>query len=572
MRKTVLGVLFVLLLHSAYASLFYDGNLRVQLESDSLKAGDTLKGAFVVTNFEPVAFNDSYIIAELVSGPSTSLGYPSQLSDSGTIFFEKKFDARLLAGQRKTVPFEIALPSNLAPGTYTLDAYFRTERTIVEGIPHLFATPTSVEFVVSGSGDFPQLRILRTATVFNNVAGPIGPPAQPGSAIPGVVHVKNDSSSSLSSVVVWAGLCNWDDTSCEGFLSEDSSTVGLSPGEKKAVGLELIAPETPGAYAIRIEARNSSGQLVSLYRNRSIVVGGTARIRKLDISTQELVSGSKATVNLVLGSTPDHYTNPDFTDFDLRVWVETGGSVISETSQHVDILPFSELSRDYSFSFTPSSFHLSFTVCSSIEKQGKVMDRYCFDVSPIEQPDSQKGGKIRVETDYSLASGNFLVQVCGFDYLGNGELLDAKLTLIDRDGDLKVREKTLNGVNCSSDALRVEDKKYLLIINDFRNKAQFNQEFDFSNPVALSGAPGLTCSELEGTLCSPKQTCLGTDLDSVESGVCCAGSCELDSGVGVSTLPSEVELFMPLALALVILAGLLLIMGRKESHREGYYE
>ncbi len=535
-EKALLAIAALLLLpvisHAA-PNIFYSADVSAKLENDSLGPGDALKGEFSVANFEPTALNDAAIVAEIVSGPSSNLGYPSQFDDNGVIIAEQKFDARILAYGQAKIPFEIRLPESLSPGKYTLDVYMRNGRAPVIGIAHLFASPVSYEFSVAGSGNAPHASILRMKTVFGGTLGPVGAPVKPGQNIAGTVYVKNLTNSSLSGLRALARLCDWDDTACPKTLAEDSKQIDIGPRSELPVELTLKAPELPGAYAIRIELQDSEGNLISLYRNRAIAEGGTAKIRKLDISAQPLAAGSEAHVLLLLGPSPDHYTNPDFTDFDVKVRVEANGKKIFEKGEHIAKMTTKENLAEMDFRFTPESDYSTFKVCSSVEKQGVQHDLYCFNVSPLDyQPIADPEGRIDVEASYDKASGSILIKVCGLAADNSPAELNAHLSLVKKGAQESLRDSAIGGQACFNDSIAAPPSIYELAIDDFTNKTQFFKAYDFTSPQDTIPS----CAQKNGLVCSQGQECSGSPISGVQEPSCCQGQC-IETQVSVIPAP-----------------------------------
>ncbi len=566
-------VAFLSLLPTASTFLFYNGFMEVNLDKETFNAGESLVGMIELGNFEGVGFNDAQVVLEVVSGGKDALAYPSQLGDDGTIISETKIPAKLAAGGQRKIPFEIPLPADLKAGTYTIDAYYAANRAPVVGIPHIFISPASTEFSVKGNGEFPQLSIVRTKTTFNGQAGPVGPPIEGGKEILGSVYVKNLTPKEIKDTTVWAGLCMWDDTSnsCDSFLSEDSEKANFSAGKEAEVKLSLRAPEMPGAYAIRIEVRDKDNRLVSLYRNRAIVVGGTARIKKMDVSTQKLESGKEAVINILLGSSPDHYTNPDFNDFDVRVWVEGGGSEkLFEKATHIDSITLAELEKELSFGFTPEETLRAFRVCASVEKIRTVFDSYCLDVAELEGgPSQEKRAGIDVNTSYNPATGTFSATVCGFGKDGQGEGLDIGMLLVEQETGEKMIDSKYIGEECYTDSVKINPSRHLLVVDDFRNASQFNRELDFSAPAQIP-----SCTEQGGMLCSQGEECTGATIKSREAMACCSSECRApQTGIGVEAYPLGTDtgisgLLAPAIAIVVIVVALALGAAwmRKKNH------
>ena len=557
----------LLLASIAHADVFYSGNLAIGLDSNSLNAGETLKGKALVTNFESAAFNDASVILEIVSGKKGSLGYPSQFSDEGEVILEKEIDGRVDAKGQRTIPFEITLPKNLTAGTYTLDAYYRNGRAPISGIAHIFSSPESAEFEVRGTGGaLPHINIVRTATQFNGQTGPVGSPAAANSDIGGKVYVRNSSAKS-EAVTVWAGMCDWDDTLCSGFLSQDSKEIVIEAKGLGAAGLALKAPALPGAYAIRIEARSKSGEMLSLYRNRLIVTGPTAKIWHLDIGSQKLEPQKGAKITAMVGPTPDHFTFPELKDFEVRVWVEGDGSRVYGGSQKIGSLAARDEAMLLGFDFAPKSAHSSFRVCSSVEKDLVQLDLYCFDVSPIEDSAPvPQGGRIDVKSDYAKSSGTLRLEVCGFGPDGNPDTLDASLALSELEGGAAVRQARISGENCHMDFVRVDEQtRYLLIVDDFRNHTQVSREL-------LFGETQLSCNTQGGVICEDFQTCKGKRIEAVDTGACCMGSCsgsqpqkQVFSQGFLPEPKSDNTLLLAAGLFVVIIVILKIISGRNDE-------
>ncbi|MBI4209998.1 MAG: hypothetical protein HY544_00630 [Candidatus Diapherotrites archaeon] len=522
----LLGALLLLCAQFAAASVFYNGALEVTLDKQIYNVGEPLTGRLEATNFESIGFYDAEVVLELVSGTSGPLSYPTQFSEDGRIFFESKVDAPMLAGQKKSIPFSIQLPDDLVSGAYSIHAYFRTARAPIAGIAHIFASPKTAEFTVNGTsaGKFPQLGILRTKTVFAGYTGPVGTPVNPGDAIPAEVYVKNYSGSALNGATVWAGLCMWDDTECGSYLSEGSAKADFLAGTETMAKLTLRAPDLPGAYAIRIEVRDADNRVVSLYRNRAIVLGATARIKKLDISGTALSDGKPSTISMLLGASPDHYTKPDFSDFDVRVWVEAGAKVF-EKAEHIDSLPFSEVERDLSFTFIPTKAADTFRVCASVEKAGKEMDSYCFNVRPlgIENVVGAQTGRIEVGTSYSGSDGRLSLSICGFDSFGRPESLDIGVLLLTASGE-KALSDSFGAGNCYGQSIGIDSGKHLLIVDDFRNRSQYSKELDFAFKAPAS------CSAIGAIVCGQGEQCSGEGTLAPNGEACCIGSCSPAKG------------------------------------------
>lgn len=543
------------------ADNFFNGYLNIALDKNSISAGEKLSGKFIVGNSDLANFYDGEVIAEIVSGGASGLGYPSQFDDNGIIFIERKFPFKLATSNRLEIPFEIELPKDIAEGKYAIDAYARTKISPISGAAHIFLSPVTKEFYVNAQGSAPSIAIVRTKTAFNGETGPVGALTVPGSRINGEVALSNKSNSTRT-IEVWAGLCPWDDTACEVFLSEDKKTISLAPNSEASALISLQAPSVQNAYAIRLEAREN-GSLVSLYRNRIIIQGPSAKIKQLWLSTPNLRVGKKTTFHLLLGSSPDHYTKPDFRDFDVQLWIEKNGNRLFEKDEHIVSLPSDEVERKIAIDYIPQKDEDSFTVCSEIVKAGISYDKYCYDVVPLQ--DNRSGrGRVDFDAKFVPASSELKVRLCGFDAKGVAQGIDATLSLVDAVTGSEIRTEDVQTQDCFDSQIPVERKKYLLVLDDIKNNSRQSREFGLEPNQT-------TCSSLGGTLCAISESCSGNSKNSDE-GACCIGQCIAKSNVNVEDLngqnPPIPWIYVIAGIIVVLILVLVIVSGKKEGKYE----
>jgi len=211
----------------------------------------------------------------------------------------------------------------------------------------------------------------------------------------------------LDGLTLDVSVCEWDDTVClgsgEGFILNRTYVLqSIPPGEKAAVDVSFKAPERPNAYAIRLELKDAGGRMVSLYRSRIIVKGETARIRKMAVNNYHYSGEEPGSIMLLIGPSPDHYTNPVTKDAEARVSIVSDGKTLYSESSSLP--PLSGLSYPVtvfvSFNFSAPVEMNVFEVCSQINsRQEQVYDRYC----------------------YMINSSRFVVESCGDGRCGAGE-------------------------------------------------------------------------------------------------------------------------------------------------------
>ncbi|MEM4261753.1 MAG: hypothetical protein QXI10_02215 [Candidatus Diapherotrites archaeon] len=548
-------------LNLSLASYNYNIDMQISLEKNVFNENEKVKGTAKITNFEDFALYDGYLVLEVVKGNQNSLSYPSQFSvikdGEGTIIYEKVLPVALPPKAIIDVKFEIDLPRDLKKGTYTLDAYFKNGRIPAVGIVHIFSSPKSLEFEVLGKGNKPDLSIDYEKTTFNGIAGPIGAPVMPKEEVKGIVFVKNFSRSEQKGIVV-VKLCDWDDTIClsqNKFISEVNSEFTISPNSEKSIELKLIAPEIPSAYAVRIEIQNEKGNLLALYRNRLIVKGGTARIWKLDFRGNYL--------SVLIGSSPDHYTYPDFSDFKVIIEAIVGTEKIFSKEKQIEKLGFYDEFLSLDFDFVSTKNIENFLVCAKIEKNSVIYDYYCYEVKPIKENISPKG-RVEVKATYSDIDEKLFFELCGFNEKNEKQDLNAKLTIIDLSTGSELSAFKVEGVSCKQEYLRALEGDYLYIVDDFLNKTQISEKISVKKEVLQS------CSALGAVECNAE--CSGTIVE-VNNTKCCLGFCNENEGkiISINDKSQDVQnnnfVLMILAIGLgIFIVGVYLIVRKRNSY------
>jgi len=556
--------------------LFYDTHIDVQLEKTVFSPGETLKGRIVILNLEPFPVAEAYLVLEVVQG--SKYYYPSQTNDRDNVFIEKKIhNINLSPSERHELDFSIALPPDLAAGSYRLDVYAKAEKPLMFGVPHLFSTPRTVLFGIdAGQGEFPGAKIVRTKTRFHNFLGPIGPELGPGAEISNNIFILNTSTKEFRDLRLFVGLCEWDDTACTEYDSQDEARIdSLAAGEEKSVSVKLKAPLQPDAYAIRIELRDSENRLVSLYRNRVIVSGPTAKIHKLHVSDFLFVAGGKGSITMLVGPSPDHYKKPAFREFDLKVSIEdlvSGKNVFSTSERIEEIGHTRKFDIDFVervFSFTAPSQLDFFRVCGSIEKALVVHELYCFVVDAQKFKAKKNYSDIGVAWNYS--ADNRKLDII-FSLLDESVLrdVDATFSLNEFSANSLVGEGELSAPlpkTASFSALGIGS--YTLVLNNFLTKKQSRFDIDLGLPP-LPAEGARACSEQGGFACRENESCTGSLLPARDAVACCSIQCRAKPGVEMITLlPPETSL-LPLAALILILVLVYLLKKNKKMERFGH--
>ena len=557
--------------------LRYNAFVSAELNKTTFEAGETMEVSLTASSLEGYPLPDVYIIAEITSA---DIYYPTQADDAGVIFYEKvlpKFS--LPSYENKHMSFSYKIPEELANGTYYLNLYMRTPVSLMltGGVPSLTAAPLLYAFEVSSGGDeFPSANIVRTKSYFVGYEskawkGPVGAPVEADSTVQGKIFVQNLLSEKLDNLKLVVSVCEWDDSVCSDFLSTEEFIVGsLAADEEKSIDVSVKAPSIPGAYSVRLELADDS-KLLSLYRNRLIVMGGTSKIRTLFINDHSIASGDPIIINACIGSSPDHYTNPDFEDFVFEASVkENGGKIISE-SVNVPILP-KEGDDVVCITITKEAPEdlVNYEVCGEITKSGVTHDKYCFAVVGQEfvvykPPVSD----ISVEWDYDVPAKMLEMK---FTQLEEELPLELKYFIFDDKGVITKEDITADSKKNVS--YRIEQGSYKLVVTDLQSRAQKTIELEFA--AGTTPADKLpSCKALGGNVCSKSQVCLGDFTKAEETEFCCMGTCKLEEPLRSGDPIEKMEiagflLYLIGALIVIfVVAGIIIRRSQQNQKEEG---
>ena len=499
MKKSVLLILIVLLLFPlvhATNDIFYKGGLQLNLDKEFYSAGNLLSGTLLLSNENDFPISNAYVVLDVQVGCDMPT-YPSQFSDCDNIFMERKIiGINLNANSQKEIKFQYKLPENLKSGIYRIDAYFKTNRTPIVGLPFIFAGAKYVAFQVNGTGNFPYVKILRTKTEFKGIekevgnwkntseypdwpwsAGPVGVPVVGGENIMGQVFVENQLNSSVSGLTLKVSVCEWDDTSCK-ILSTKNYEFSLSPKEIKDINISIGAPKDPEAYAIRLQIFKND-ELLSLYKSRVIVVGKTARIRKLYINKPYFRKGNHVIINVLAGTSPDHYYYPEVVNSSVQVFVKdlNSNKVVFSESKKINRLSKENVLVPAKFEFTTPVKLSNFELASKImSDKGKIYDKYSVTIDSKNFASELEN--ITLSANYNPETYLLSLKLCAFDKNGLPVKTNMQAILRNNSSRKILKEEILKAENCAwLNFTTPAGKKYLLTINA---KKQF--EFQLKVP------------------------------------------------------------------------------------------
>lgn len=492
-RKTlILATVAILMVTSVSATQIagYSGDLKVDIEeSGELTPGEQLDVELSPANSDERPIANGYIVVNVVRGEEPY--YPSQKSDEDNVFHQDKITGiNLKPGNSEEIDYEYTLPEDLKGGDYRVEAYFKTNRTPVSGLPFIYSTPSYDTFSVSGSGSFPQLSISRTQTVFTGVnqvvgdwdpdtlnfngtkwpslTGPVGVFTRPSmDTVSGEVVIDN-TGSSTESANVEVTVCEWDDTACTNQIDTYITSTQV-PSGGTTVPVEVANPEDPGAYAVKIEVA-SGGETQSIYRNRIIREGNTSRIRKTSVNRPYIPEGEELSVGLVAGASADHYTYPSAVGVDAQVVVETmDGDEIMNKAKTITRLSNSNVFEQLYFNTTAPETLTEFRVTTELSADGEVFDTYSYVVDYSEF--SNEVENVSLES-YSFANETLNVNMCAETDSGSPAVGEVQGILLQNYTIYSQNQKVIE--DCGTMTLdNVERDDYQLRVN-YGQQSMFN--------------------------------------------------------------------------------------------------
>lgn len=488
----VFAVGIAITLNPTYAKegeIFYNGDANFDLNSGYI-AGENIETNIELTNMESFPIADAYLVIEILEGCET-LTYPSQNSDCDNVFFEKVVSNITLDSLGKmTVPFSYKLPDDLKSGTYRMDVFLRTKKTPIVGMVHIFVPGKSTSFFVTGSGSESSIKILRTKTQVLGFEGPIGSPSKPGATVDGSVYVENLIDSSQDGLTMHVSLCPWDDTECAngGFIVQKIYSFSLNSKETKEIDIFFTAPMKPDAYAIRLEVKDKALVTRSLYRNRLIVTGETAKIRKLWINKRYYAPGEKAELNTLIFTSPDHYTSPFMYGVKLLVSVkDLNADVI--VFQKTEVIP--ELSDNVvyvskNYEFVTGSVLQKFEICAQLSSKDDLFyDSYCYVIDSTKF--TSKAHNYRLDKKvFDKETSEFSAELCVTDASGMPVFSSADISVTDLGKQEYVLKDNINIDPCHQVKFAYRpDVLYRMVINDKEARKQSKFEIQYYEESAI---------------------------------------------------------------------------------------
>jgi hypothetical protein len=544
MRKIIVLLMVLLFVGITFAyvpeDVSWKGYVNIHFDKESFDIGEEVTGKIVVSNLATVPIVGEKIVLHV---SDASYNYPSQYSSANVIREQVISDTWILPNSMKAISFNLGV---IPEGEYFLETYSWILKTKFVGASSIFLNPTKKEFKVGDLVPTKRIEISRLKTWFGSSKqiGPVGFPVKAGETITGKVFVDN-SLEARTGLKLEISLCDWASAFCDTPEITIISIPQLPTGEN-SFDVELIAPQIPSAYAINMKLFEGD-ELLSVYKNRVIVKGGTAKIRKVEV--RGLETGNYSVFALVVGS-PDHFTSPDFDDFKLELKAyENDATIIKKEQNYASIASGEILDAEFDLGSQKIT-----GACLRVIKDSTTYDESCFTV-PLEE----------VQVAYNVRFPE-VVKV-NWSYNENTELLDLELYKeISNTINARIRvlgagetifDETVKTTGKVNREYALQRKNYSLVIDDKDAKRQIVilLELEESNSHVGSDLTNdsTTCP---GVICSGANVCSSTPFETGE-GACCMSECVSSTTLGIT----KVLPLIFLGAILVVIAAIIILLN-----------
>lgn len=514
--KILIGFLAItLLLPATFAAMYsnsdvsWKGFVEIFLEKDSFNENEDIKGSVLISNYENSSLIGGRLVLQVVEG---EYDYPSQFTKENIIYENSIEDIWLIPIYGKKVDFVIP---KINSGNYRIDAYFWVLKSKMVGSNSILYNPISKELKINGE-QTKRVVIQRDKTNFEGLIGQEGFPIGPGKEFTGKVFIKNESNLEKKDLVLEISMCDWSVAFCnENTVIKKQIKIGnLASQEEKEIQVKLTAPIIPSAYEINMEI-NSNGIIESIYKNRAIVTGGTAKLRKIFMTRIENENyGFTATFT----GSPDHFTNPDFENFELIFELYNLDKKIEEKKEQITLIKSIELQSSF-FKIDSKEFDKA---CIIIEKDKLIYEKECFSIKlkELKEMNEQVYPKL-VNVSWEYDQEKELLEI-----ILKKEVINAKLILLSEDKTI-FEEEVFGKIQKYSKTISTPKKTIILIVDDKDALIQqsftltLDQKVDLTQNADYNEEENIICS---GQICQEGFTCNGPSQITPQ-GTCCFNEC-----------------------------------------------
>lgn len=556
----ILFVLLALPFTFSYTSndLSWKGSIVTTLDKTSFAPDENITGSIILMNDEDYPIIGGQVVIQIANG---TYSYPSQEAEDNIVYETNINNNWLLPHSAKKINFEI---NSLSGGEYRLDAYAWVVRSMYVGLSSILLSPVSTPFSVSGTKTN-GLVIDRKETVFSNSKGesigPVGFPASAGSEVSGKVVLKNLGTTPKKDVKVVLQLCDWSVVFCDKPTEKEFLVGDIAAGAVKEVEVALTSPLIPSAYEINIIV-SSNNTIESIYKNRLIVEGPTAKIRKIALNG---LDNKDYSFTVTYTGSPDHFSNPDFGAFNALTEIYLDEKVVDSKTISLSGIKFADVNA-FNVSTTAKSFDKA---CFTFEQNKIVYDYLCVSFDQLEE----------IQTEYDKTHPK-LVEV---SWVYNKEVNSLSVKLLKE--KINSRIKIISNETILFESTAVADVQYIqtiqlasksnvfLVVDDLDAKEQqvfsikISNEEDKTNFEVTSLDNTSAQALCKGTICKVNQTCSG-EASKIGEEICCKAECKETELVPIISSLETIPLIFWVALILLVVAIFSGIKAIQEAKRK----
>ena len=560
--KNILIILALLLLFNIAlaemnpSDLTWGSMAGIVFDKDSYLANEPITGKVSFLNTENYPAVGVQLVLQLASG---TYEYPSHLNSNDTILGEQVIDfGYVLPNSKKELTFSF---SNPGMGEYRIDSYAWVTKSKAIGASNIFYNP-SISETISVEGVAKERALIdRLNTEFGGEKGQSGFLVQPGQSFSGKVLIKNGGIKK-ENLKLGITICEWALPFCK--LTEKIIDVGqVEANSTKTIDVSLFAPTIPSAYEINLVLYDNN-KIESLFKNRVIVSGGTAKIRKAFISG---LDADNYLISLIISGSPDHFALPDFDNFDVSVELYDGENLVEEKKEMVTKILAGEIIQK-EFNLASKEFNL---MCLKVSKGGVVYDKECYaaDIQSI-SADYVIANPKSVLVDWTYNETTLMLSI-----KLTKEQINAQVRLFNSDETLFKEMIATSSVYIKE--ILVQKQNLFLMVNDFDAKTQqliplnFGVNPDDRNSVIFGQNNDVNSGILNQTTCSGRICSLGTicntQTELTIDGDCCYSEC-ISAGSITENYILNVPLILWIALIVLIIAIVIVYEITKKVKRK----
>jgi hypothetical protein len=540
----LLIVLFLpIAISASLTDIEWAGSMNVELSKTTFAPGEKITGSIGLMNLESYPILGGQIVIQVASG---TYSYPSHEANDNIVYESTLANEWLLPNSNKKIDFEIdSLPS----GDYRLDAYAWVVRSKFIGLSSILLSPVSTPFSVSGTKE-KGIIIDRMNTVFSNSKGqsigPVGFPAPAGSEINGKVILKNLGTTVKKDVKVVLETCEWSVVFCTTPTKKEFLVGEIAAGATKEVLVNLTVPSLPSAYEINIIA-SSNSVIESIYKNRVIVEGPTAKIRKIALGG---LNNKNYFFNIFYAGSPDHFNKPDFGAFNASMEIYLEGKIIDTKTIAIPGIKFTDV-NSIVLSTTAKSFDKA---CFKFEQNGITYDYICVSLAQLKE----------IQEDYDNTYPPLVNVIWVYDEESNSLSVKLSKEKINSRIKLFLDESVIFESTVLTDAEYTEliplakKENLSLVVDDFDARRQ--QVFSIDIKTKIEETPYLVTTDVNdpqsicrGTICGANQVCSG-EANKIGEVICCKTECKEAELLPIISTLQTIPLILWIALVLVIIA------------------